>query len=165
MSRFYANIQGNRGEATRQGTAKSGIYGHVRGRCIGASVNMHVGPDGEDRCVVQLTGGSRGQSSSLPLGQFSEKDLFLEKKRLDFSSARHWLESKVEAHHNALGWEWLYRTLKKTLTQLDNDAIQDLFESEMDRDGFFVTYALGVGIGAYAASRERTPEGRKGERA
>jgi hypothetical protein len=29
----------------------------------------------------------------------------------------------------------------------------------------YLVYALGAGTGAYAASRERTPEGRKGERA
>ena len=38
MSRFYANIQGNRGEATRQGTTNSGLYGHISGWDVTATL-------------------------------------------------------------------------------------------------------------------------------
>ncbi len=47
MSRFYASIQGNRSAATRQGTAASGIAGHIRGWDIGVKVEGHD-YDGED---------------------------------------------------------------------------------------------------------------------
>lgn len=75
MSRFYANIQGSRGEATRQGTAESGIRGHIRGWRIGARVLCHVGPDGEDHVTVFLTGGSSGPFPERLLGKFTENDL------------------------------------------------------------------------------------------
>lgn len=39
MSRFYASIKGSaESEATRQGTSKSGISGHIRGQDIGIMV-------------------------------------------------------------------------------------------------------------------------------
>jgi len=38
MAQFYAAIQGNRGEATRIGTASSGIEGHIRGWNCGVYV-------------------------------------------------------------------------------------------------------------------------------
>lgn len=59
MSRFYANIEGNRGPATRQGTAKSGMYGHVRGWGVGASVQCWAEGD-VDVIEIRGTGGSRG---------------------------------------------------------------------------------------------------------
>lgn len=68
MSRFYAKIEGNRGAATRQGTANSGICGHVRGWRIGAKVVCF--DDGGDCVRVDLTGGSSDSSSILSLGTF-----------------------------------------------------------------------------------------------
>ena len=38
MAQFYASIRGGRGEATRTGSAKSGIRGHVRGWTVGGLV-------------------------------------------------------------------------------------------------------------------------------
>lgn len=63
MSRFYASIQGSRGPATRQGTPKSGIEGHIRGWNAGVKVYGDTGADGEeDRFHVYITGGSNGHT-------------------------------------------------------------------------------------------------------
>jgi hypothetical protein len=71
MSRFYASIQGNRGKATRQGSAKSGIEGHIRGWNIGAYVALHVNPKtGEDEVSIHITGGSYNPSSLKRIGIF-----------------------------------------------------------------------------------------------
>ena len=58
MARFYAEIQGNRGRATRMGTPKSGISSHTRGWNIGVHVFCGVGLDGKDYIIVEQTGGS-----------------------------------------------------------------------------------------------------------
>lgn len=68
MSHFYAGIEGSRGAATRQGTEKSGMCGHVRGWRIGCKVVCFV--DGGDCVRVDLTGGSNNSSSILSLGTF-----------------------------------------------------------------------------------------------
>ena len=75
MSRFYASIQGNRGEATRGGSAASGIYGHIRGWHIGARVDVDARTVGSDLDVVrvELTGGStESESRSLTLFRANE---------------------------------------------------------------------------------------------
>lgn len=69
MSRFYAQIEGNRGPATRQGTEKSGICGHVRGWDVGVQVNGDVGANGEDVFYVTATGGSNGRRAPQYLGR------------------------------------------------------------------------------------------------
>lgn len=57
MSRFYADISGGRGTATRQGHAASGIRGHIRGWRVGVQVIGRA--DGSDDCFdVYATGGS-----------------------------------------------------------------------------------------------------------
>jgi hypothetical protein len=67
MSRFYASIKGSRGEATRQGTPKSGIAGHVRGWDVGAAVEIRA--IGEiDIVYIYATEGSNG-------GRVRESDL------------------------------------------------------------------------------------------
>lgn len=63
MSRFYAEIQGNRGMASRQGTKSSGIWSHTRGWNIGVEVQCYVGDDGKDHIRVYRTGGSSGHWS------------------------------------------------------------------------------------------------------
>jgi hypothetical protein len=73
MSHFYASIQGNRGEATRQGTKNSGMYGHVRGWDIGGRVHCFV-RDGEDCIQITVTRGSNGYGSEKFLGNFIIKD-------------------------------------------------------------------------------------------
>jgi len=75
MSRFYASIQGSRGETTRQGGAKSGISGHVRGWNLGIRVRMRVDKSGQDVAYVTLTSGSKGLKPSRLIGTFTEKDL------------------------------------------------------------------------------------------
>lgn len=82
MSHFYANIQGNRGEATRQGTKESGMFGHIRSWNTGIRVNVaHYdltpeekrakntpeGAEAKDVFLVHTTGGSGGDASSLLL--------------------------------------------------------------------------------------------------
>jgi len=49
MARFYASIQGNRGEATRMGTPTSGISGHVRGWNVGVRVEEVYSTFGSNR--------------------------------------------------------------------------------------------------------------------
>ena len=76
MSHFYADIQGNRGEATRQGSKKSGIRGHIRGWNVGAEVYcFYDEKTGKDTVNIYLTGGSSGRHSSSFLGSFTEEDL------------------------------------------------------------------------------------------
>jgi hypothetical protein len=41
MAQFYAEIQGNRGQASRMGTKATGIWGHIRGWNIGAKVELY----------------------------------------------------------------------------------------------------------------------------
>jgi len=63
MARFYASIQGNRGEATRMGTASSGIDGHIRGWSVGARVDLTVNNATDaDVVEIELTGGSNRPS-------------------------------------------------------------------------------------------------------
>lgn len=57
MSRFYASIQGSRSEATRQGTAFSGMVSHTRGWEFGVKVVMSA-CGGEDQAEIYLTSGS-----------------------------------------------------------------------------------------------------------
>ena len=57
MSRFYADIKGNRGSATRQGSPDSGIRAHPRGWNVGVLVQGYA--DGEaDEFHIYATGGS-----------------------------------------------------------------------------------------------------------
>lgn len=60
MARYYAEIQGNRGRASRLGTAKSGISGHIRGWNLGCAVEVSPSDLDEDTLYVYLTGGSNG---------------------------------------------------------------------------------------------------------
>lgn len=60
MSRFYGEIQGSRGKASRQGTPASGIWAHVRGWDVGILVECSAGVDDLDLIWVSLTRGSNG---------------------------------------------------------------------------------------------------------
>ena len=57
MAHFYASIQGNRSEATRMGSKKSEIYGHVRGWKSGFKIYCYADGD-KDICEVYATAGS-----------------------------------------------------------------------------------------------------------
>ena len=68
MSHFYADIQGNRGAATRGGSKDSGICGHIRGWHTGARVDCHHDDDsGKDIVRVYRTGGSSGRGQTAEL--------------------------------------------------------------------------------------------------
>ena len=58
MAQFYAQIQGNRGSATRGGSKDSGIQGHIRGWNSGIRVEGHHEEDLGDIILVYSTSGS-----------------------------------------------------------------------------------------------------------
>jgi hypothetical protein len=74
MSRFYANIKGNRGEATRAGSEKSGMHGHIRGWNIGGRVECFVNSDGQDEVRMILTAGTNGVFETRWLGSWVRDD-------------------------------------------------------------------------------------------
>lgn len=62
MARFYASIQGSRGQATRMGTKDSGIKGHIRGWDSGVEVSGYYDQVADvDVFKVYVTGGSNDQ--------------------------------------------------------------------------------------------------------
>ena len=71
MAQFYAEIQGNRGEATRMGSKESGIRGHIRGWHVGASVRCHNTED-TDYVSVEATHGSNGYGQTKHVATFRE---------------------------------------------------------------------------------------------
>lgn len=77
MSHFYGSLQGNRGQATRQGTAKSGIDGHIRGWKVGARVECRVNENGQDVISVCATHGSMGGGRSEVIAEFTEESFDL----------------------------------------------------------------------------------------
>jgi len=64
MSRFYAEIKGNRGKASRQGFTESGMWSHTRGWNRGVEVICYVDSKDNDCIDVYVTGGSNGATSS-----------------------------------------------------------------------------------------------------
>ena len=75
MSRFYASIQGNtETEATRRGTAKSGISGHIRGWDIGIAVKCHVDDQDRDIVTAWVTPGSTDDGEDMLIGQWARID-------------------------------------------------------------------------------------------
>lgn len=76
MAQFYADIQGNRGEATRAGSKASGISGHIRGWHVGAFVDVRH-EDGHDVVRVYRTGGSGGWRREL-IATFSDETVEVE---------------------------------------------------------------------------------------
>ena len=70
MARFYASIQGNRGEATRMGTPGSGIEGHIRGWNTGVLVKCFVNSRGVDQIIVYRTEGSNNPTTVEVLANF-----------------------------------------------------------------------------------------------
>ena len=76
MAQFYANIKGNRGEATRMGTKNSGMRGHIRGWNIGGRVEMHHNTEtNTDQVSIYLTTGSIGSGSDQLLGVWTLDEL------------------------------------------------------------------------------------------
>lgn len=64
MARYYGEIQGNRGEATRMGTLASGYRAFVRGWGLGAKVTMRGKRGTLDACEVDIVAGSNNPSRS-----------------------------------------------------------------------------------------------------
>ena len=82
MAQFYADIQGNRGEATRMGTKASGIAGHIRGWHTGARVSVDYDENtGKDIVRVFRTGGSSGRGQSELIAEWST-DFYYPVKRI-----------------------------------------------------------------------------------
>ena len=68
MSRFYASIEGQaKTQTTRQGSAKSGIHGHIRGWNLGIEISGYPTIEGSDlnSFNVYITGGSKNPSGNL----------------------------------------------------------------------------------------------------
>ena len=64
MSRFYAEIKGNRGKASRCGFKDSGMWSHTRGWNRGVEVRCYVDSEDNDCIDVYVIGGSTGATSS-----------------------------------------------------------------------------------------------------
>ena len=71
MARFYASIQGDRGEATRMGTPNSGIQAHIRGWHVGVKVYVDVDEYGDDVVSVYRTGGSNNPQAGERIAHFT----------------------------------------------------------------------------------------------
>jgi hypothetical protein len=56
--RFHGEVKGNRSKASRYGTKKSGLIGHIRGEAIGAHVTCYADDDDRDVVTVSITGDS-----------------------------------------------------------------------------------------------------------
>ena len=64
MAQFYAEIQGNRGEAFRMGTKDSGMRAHVRGWNVGVKVSCRYDAENDrDVITIEETGGSNNASA------------------------------------------------------------------------------------------------------
>ncbi len=73
MSRFYASISGqSQTSATRRGSEKSGIEGHIRGWHIGIRVNGYVNKDGKNCFDIYQTGGSSQSTSEKLIAEIVE---------------------------------------------------------------------------------------------
>ena len=74
MARFYGEMTGNRGTATREGTKESGFVAHIRGWNIGVQVDISVNSEGKDEVTVWLTGGSNGAIERKLMFRETEKE-------------------------------------------------------------------------------------------
>lgn len=76
MAHFYAQIHGNKGEATRCGSKNSGIYSHTRGWKVGCETIIHYDEDsGKDKISIYLTSGSTYDRTRILIGTYTEEDL------------------------------------------------------------------------------------------
>ena len=74
MSRFYGSLEGSRGTATRQGTPKSGLCGHIRGWNTGCKVFVEVDTEtGNDKVAVYRTTGSNSGGASELIATWVER--------------------------------------------------------------------------------------------
>ena len=65
MAQFRATIRGNREEASRLGTKKSGIEAHINSWVVGVAIYAaHDVSNKEDRFSIYITSGSSGGNES-----------------------------------------------------------------------------------------------------
>ena len=78
MARFRATIKGSRGEASRLGTAKSGLLVHVNGWNVGICIDVGVNENDQEVFHIYRTGGSNRpgfvESIALIIHPDKEKD-------------------------------------------------------------------------------------------
>jgi hypothetical protein len=67
MARFIGEVEGQRGEASRLGSAASGISAHVRGWNVGVRVEGRDS-DGADSFDIFATGGSNARHAPKLIG-------------------------------------------------------------------------------------------------
>jgi len=76
MSRFYAEVQGGRSVASRQGHPKTGIWGHIRGWSCGVKVCGSVLEEEDtDVFYVYVTNGSGGGFNDTLIGRVMLNEL------------------------------------------------------------------------------------------
>ena len=86
MSHFYASIDGQaQTQATRRGSKKSGISGHIRGWDSGVQVYGGVNCDGQDVFDINVTSGSNGHKSDIPIARIinGEIELFTDRNGME----------------------------------------------------------------------------------
>lgn len=74
MSRFYSEVKGSRGEASRCGSKSSGIRSHTRGWNLGVDVIGRVDDDGNDVFDVWVTRGSNSPGERFRLCTVTDFD-------------------------------------------------------------------------------------------
>lgn len=75
MARFYAEIEGARGPASRLGHTHSGIRSHTRGWSVGIRVLGGTNREDTDRFDVYLTNGSNGRGPDVFIGSVTEENM------------------------------------------------------------------------------------------
>jgi hypothetical protein len=107
MSHFYAQIQGNRGEATRGGSKDSGIFGHIRGWNVGVRVDVdHDANLGQDVAVVRKTGGSNDSSGEVICYVYEDGKVKYADERLNLMNSTNKICDAEEAENRR---EWAER--------------------------------------------------------
>lgn len=75
MAQFIGFLQGNRGDVSRLGSKSSGMQAQAQGWRIGGRVYCSFDPKtGRDVVSVDITSGSNGAHSSIPLGAWTLDD-------------------------------------------------------------------------------------------
>lgn len=73
MAHFIGYLKGNRGEASRLGTKKSGISAQAQGWNIGAKIWITYNEEtGKDEVTIYKTSGSNGGFSDEKIANFKE---------------------------------------------------------------------------------------------
>ena len=74
MARFKGDIQGARGNASRLGSADSGMTAHVRGWDSGIRISAYAEGDADVFHVYASRGSNGGMSSGFPIGVLREEN-------------------------------------------------------------------------------------------